>query len=46
VVLLSSRPGRVVREWRVDDLEPSAQAAAVEEINTSLREVISSHAAA
>ena len=46
VVLLSSRPGRVVREWQVGDLEPSAEVSAIEEINTSLREVISSHAAA
>jgi NitT/TauT family transport system ATP-binding protein len=46
VVLLSSRPGRVVREWRVDGLNPADEAVAVDEINTSLREVISSHAAA
>ncbi|NUR93982.1 MAG: ABC transporter ATP-binding protein [Kribbellaceae bacterium] len=41
VVLLSSRPGRVVREWDVE--EPGD---AVDEINTALRKVISSHAAA
>ncbi|GAA1163503.1 ABC transporter ATP-binding protein [Kribbella jejuensis] len=41
VVLLSSRPGRVVREW---DVEESGDAVA--EINTALRKVISSHAAA
>ena len=46
VVLLSSRPGRVVREWSVDGLNPADEAVAVDEINTSLREVISSHAAA
>ncbi|MFG1622842.1 ABC transporter ATP-binding protein [Kribbella sp. NPDC049227] len=43
VVLLSSRPGRVVRQWNVDQL-PEAEA--VDEINTELRRVISSHAAA
>ncbi|MFF0340386.1 ABC transporter ATP-binding protein [Kribbella sp. NPDC004875] len=41
VVLLSSRPGRVVREWDVEDAPD-----AVDEINTALRKVISSHAAA
>ena len=41
VVLLSSRPGRVVREWDVQEAPE-----AVEEINTALRKVISSHAAA
>jgi NitT/TauT family transport system ATP-binding protein len=46
VVLLSSRPGRVVREWQVDGLSAAAESAAVDEINASLREVISSHAAA
>ena len=46
VVLLSSRPGRVVREWQVDGLNPADELVAVDEINTSLREVISSHAAA
>jgi NitT/TauT family transport system ATP-binding protein len=44
VVLLSSRPGRVVQEWLVDDLNPAAQATVVDEINTRLHEVISSHA--
>jgi len=44
VVLLSSRPGRVVREWQVTD--PADEADTVHEINTRLREVISSHAAA
>jgi NitT/TauT family transport system ATP-binding protein len=46
VVLLSSRPGRVVQEWNVADRSPSAQAQRVDEINGRLREVISSHAAA
>jgi NitT/TauT family transport system ATP-binding protein len=52
VVLLSSRPGRVVREW--DTREAGADAAGpgpdatelIEEITARLREVISSHAAA
>ncbi|HYS39474.1 MAG TPA: ABC transporter ATP-binding protein [Pseudonocardiaceae bacterium] len=44
VVLLSSRPGRVVQEWRVSDR--STEADAVHEINGRLREVISRHAAA
>jgi NitT/TauT family transport system ATP-binding protein len=46
VVLLSSRPGRVVREWRLAaDRSPAAEASVVDEINGRLREVISSHAA-
>ncbi|TDV38648.1 ABC transporter ATP-binding protein [Actinophytocola oryzae] len=44
VVLLSSRPGRVVQEWHVDELNPAAQPAVVDEINARLHEVISSHA--
>jgi NitT/TauT family transport system ATP-binding protein len=40
VVLLSSRPGRVVQEWDVQNTPD-----AVDEINTALRKVISSHAA-
>ncbi|MBB4904683.1 ABC transporter ATP-binding protein [Actinophytocola algeriensis] len=44
VVLLSSRPGRVVQEWHVDDIDPAAQAGVVDAINTRLHEVISSHA--
>jgi NitT/TauT family transport system ATP-binding protein len=44
VVLLSSRPGRVVREWDVRDRAGAEEAAAVDEINGQLREVISSHA--
>ncbi|HEX3780584.1 MAG TPA: ABC transporter ATP-binding protein [Pseudonocardiaceae bacterium] len=43
VVLLSSRPGRVVREWRLADDQLSA-AEAIAEINGQLREVISHHA--
>jgi NitT/TauT family transport system ATP-binding protein len=46
VVLLSSRPGRVVREWDVDGLSGAREAAAVDEVNAELRTVISSHAAA
>src|SRR3954464_11478812 len=34
VVLLSSRPGRVVREWDVEGLAGSDEAGAVDEINT------------
>ncbi len=41
VVLLSSRPGRVVREWRPGEL---SEAETVAEINEHLREVISRHA--
>jgi len=44
VVLLSSRPGRVVQEWHVGDLAAAAQATAVAEINARLHEVISTHA--
>jgi NitT/TauT family transport system ATP-binding protein len=46
VVLLSSRPGRVVQEWSVDRLDPTGEQPVVDEINAALREVISSHAAA
>jgi NitT/TauT family transport system ATP-binding protein len=46
VVLLSSRPGRVVQEWHVADQSPADEALIVDEINGRLREVISSHAAA
>ncbi|WP_236793606.1 ABC transporter ATP-binding protein [Amycolatopsis sp. GM8] len=46
VVLLSSRPGRVVQEWQVADLSPADEAETVTVINQRLREVISSHAAA
>ncbi|MFC5287519.1 ABC transporter ATP-binding protein [Actinokineospora guangxiensis] len=43
VVLLSSKPGRVVQEWTVDGHD---EAALTDEVNARLREVISSHAAA
>jgi NitT/TauT family transport system ATP-binding protein len=42
VVLLSSRPGRVVREWSVDGVTDSADV--LDDINAHLREVISGHA--
>ncbi|GLY70017.1 ABC transporter ATP-binding protein [Amycolatopsis taiwanensis] len=45
VVLLSSRPGRVVQEWRVDGLSGAEESQAVDVINRRLREVISNHAA-
>ncbi|WP_018683147.1 ABC transporter ATP-binding protein [Actinokineospora enzanensis] len=45
VVLLSSKPGRVVQEWDVEGLTGPDELAAVDRINTRLREVISSHAA-
>ncbi len=44
VVLLSSRPGRVVREWR--DVQSSDAEDLTLEITGHLREVISTHAAA
>jgi NitT/TauT family transport system ATP-binding protein len=44
VVLLSSRPGRVVQEWRMTDRTDDTDM--VDEINHRLREVISSHAVA
>ncbi|MEC3977616.1 ABC transporter ATP-binding protein [Amycolatopsis sp. H20-H5] len=44
VVLLSSRPGRVVREWT--DVPAADAAELAEEITGHLREVISTHAAA
>src|SRR3954470_11904043 len=40
VVLLSSRPGRVVQEWHVDGLSGADEAATVDVINQRLREVI------
>jgi NitT/TauT family transport system ATP-binding protein len=43
VVLLSSRPGRVVQEWNVEN--EATHADTINEINGRLREVISSHAA-
>src|SRR5207248_1954745 len=44
VVLLSSRPGRVVREWT--DVQVADSETLTEEITGHLREVISTHAAA
>jgi NitT/TauT family transport system ATP-binding protein len=44
VVLLSSRPGRVVEQWDVDGLSGLDELAVVDEVNVRLREVISSHA--
>ncbi|HJQ47862.1 MAG TPA: ABC transporter ATP-binding protein [Amycolatopsis sp.] len=46
VVLLSSRPGRVVQEWHTGDVAGTDEATVVDMINHRLREVISSHAAA
>ena len=46
VVLLSSRPGRVVQQWNVDGLSGLDEFAVVDEVNVRLREVISSHARA
>jgi NitT/TauT family transport system ATP-binding protein len=47
VVLLSSRPGTVVREWMIgSDHDPADREALTAEITTDLREVISSHARA
>lgn len=46
VVLLSSRPGRVVREWSVGGLTGAGEAGAIDDITAHLREVISGHAAA
>jgi NitT/TauT family transport system ATP-binding protein len=46
VVLLSSRPGRVVKEWSVDGLAGPEEADVISDITTELREVISGHAAA
>ncbi|WP_424184883.1 ABC transporter ATP-binding protein [Actinokineospora sp. G85] len=45
VVLLSSKPGRVVREWAVDGLDAAAEGALIDDVNGRLREVISHHAA-
>lgn len=45
VVLLSSRPGRVVQEWQVDGLDNAEQREITDVINERLREVISTHAA-
>ena len=45
VVLLSSRPGTVVREWRIGDGPMQLGADLHEEITGRLRQVITSHAA-
>ena len=45
VVLLSSRPGRVVAEWDTSQAHGLAEQKIVEQINTRLRELLSSHAA-
>ena len=45
VVLLSSRPGRVVASWDTESLRGAAEHDVVEQINTRLRQVLSSHAA-
>ena len=45
VVLLSSRPGTVVREWRVGDGPMELHADLHTEITARLRQVITSHAA-
>jgi NitT/TauT family transport system ATP-binding protein len=42
IVLLSSRPGRVVDEWHTEGADPESLAA---EITVELRKVISTHAA-
>jgi NitT/TauT family transport system ATP-binding protein len=44
VVLLSSRPGTIVREWAVDGA-PAERERLHDEITGRLREVITSHAA-
>jgi NitT/TauT family transport system ATP-binding protein len=44
VVLLSSRPGRVVREWGTQTTEASEQDRLTDDITGELREVISAHA--
>ena len=44
VVLLSSRPGRVVREWGTRTTEASEQDRLTDDITGELREVISAHA--
>jgi NitT/TauT family transport system ATP-binding protein len=44
VVLLSSRPGRVVQEWNVGALTTAGETKTIDDINVRLREVISHHA--
>ena len=43
VVLLSSRPGRVVRQWSTENAGGAQELALVDQINARLREVIGSH---
>ncbi|HEY3258897.1 MAG TPA: ABC transporter ATP-binding protein [Pseudonocardiaceae bacterium] len=45
VVLMSSRPGRVVASWDTASVRGAAEQDVVEQINARLREVLSSHAA-
>jgi NitT/TauT family transport system ATP-binding protein len=45
VVLLSSRPGTIVREWDVPDSDAAGRERLHDEITARLREVITSHAA-
>ncbi len=45
VVLLSSRPGRVVQQWDIAEVSGADEVTVVDRINARLREVISSHAA-
>jgi NitT/TauT family transport system ATP-binding protein len=45
VVLLSSRPGRVVSEWDTADVPSAVEHTVVEQVSARLREVLSSHAA-
>jgi NitT/TauT family transport system ATP-binding protein len=45
VVLLSSRPGRVVASWDTASVRGAAEQDLVEQINARLRQVLSSHAA-
>jgi NitT/TauT family transport system ATP-binding protein len=46
VVLLSSRPGTVVREWNLDGRTDADRDGLIQEITDRLRQVISSHARA
>ncbi len=44
IVLLSSRPGRVLRTWDTRDVPPDDVAALTDEITHALREEIGRHA--
>jgi NitT/TauT family transport system ATP-binding protein len=46
VVLLSSRPGRVVRQWQADWVPGAGEAELVDQINDRLQEVIGGHGGA